>query len=74
MNNRPIFTHKFYTKKGDSGAPLIVQHDVLNGVCFIIAIHYGKNQEEGFYQNRSVKITEDLVNSLSKFHCLMAKK
>ena len=49
MNNRPIFTHKFYTKKGDSGAPLIVQHDVLNGVCFIIAIHYGKNQEEGFY-------------------------
>lgn len=62
--------HQMTTKKGDSGAPLIVQPKGMMGECYIIGIHCsGKYGSDGYkfdQNNTAVYITKAGIDELAK--------
>ena len=69
VNKEAILTHHCNTKRGDSGTPLIIQHDPTSKqCCSILGIHYGKlRYASGKQENKAVKITRKIVEQLSEF-------
>ena len=45
--NSSVFQHKYETKGGDSGTPLILQHRTIYTPCSIMAIHRGITEKKG---------------------------
>ena len=58
IRNEAILTHRYSTKKGDSGTPLIIQPEREHKICYLIGIHYGKKGAGGKDENKAVRITK----------------